>query len=113
MDNFTYGDSKAAMLLSHIIEENEEKNPNSKISKKVGRIWSDFTSGLKGICESNLPKTLRNSILRLWSEKYVQRCRKSTVPLIVRTYLENAIVTRFKMAYHGEFNENSHKKVRK
>lgn len=101
MDCFTYGNTPAAMTLSRIIVEQEKSSPNNT-SRKVGRIWGDFTKGINNILASNMEDEFKTHLYRLWTDKYVIRCRESHLPKIVQTFLENAIVTRFKMIMNGE-----------
>ncbi len=96
IDCYTYGNTPAAIILSRIVVE-QESLVNDNISKKVGRIWGDYTKGINDLSKSNISDEFKKHLYRLWMDKYVIRCREANVPKIVQTFLENAMVTRFRI----------------
>lgn len=98
LDLYTYGNTPAAVVLSKLVDQHDAGH-------KVGRIWGDYSTGLREIGKSNLPKRSKNHIFSLWRDCYLQRSNQSGLPDEVVHYLNNVIVTRYKTWIRGEIDE--------
>ena len=87
MDNFTYGDSLAAIRLSRLVEKNSHECKH--LSIKVGRIWSDFTTGIKTIARSNINSSFKEHLIDTWYMNHKIRITKTNIPNVVKSYLLN------------------------
>ena len=88
-DQYTYGNSEASVILSRIMDEKY-----IHLSTKVGRIWSDFTDGLKDISNSNLK--VKDAVLDLWFGKYKIRVINAQFPDELSRFLLNSMSTKYK-----------------
>lgn len=72
-------------------------------SIKVGRIWSDFTNGLKDIVSSNIIR--KDQFLDLWFDKYKTRVVKANFPDELTRFLLNAMSTKYKKDKNGIYKQ--------
>lgn len=98
IDLYTYGGTPAAVVLAKLVDKHGAGH-------KVGRIWGDYSTGLRDIGKSNLPNRSKKQMFCLWRDAYLQRTKQSSLEEEVKHYLNNVITTRFKMWLSGEINE--------
>jgi hypothetical protein len=97
-DLYTYGNSPAAIVLAKLVDQYD-------VGHKVGRIWGDCSTGLREIGRSNLSQRSKKQMFCLWRDAYLNRTKRSNLPDEVQHYLNNVIVTRFKMWISDQINE--------
>lgn len=90
MDDFTYGNSPAAVALSKIITET-----NPKLSWKVGKIWEDFSTGIKRIAACNITVSLKEQLIDMWHDNNKIRIKNSSLPDKVKSYLMNVSYAKY------------------
>ena len=87
MDKFTFGDSKAAVNLVEILDKPE----HSLCSPKALRMLSKYMTSINAL-EAIPHKGTRETVLRLWHDRFINQVNESSFPIVVSTHL-NCVAT--------------------
>jgi hypothetical protein len=113
MDANTYGGTPAAVTLVKLIEENDLSSENKKVGNMVGKIWSEYSTSLKAIVQSDMPSKIKMNLLSLLKEQQFKRCNSSTLLTeVIKSYLENIMMTKFR-EYKREYVKERNMRFKK
>jgi hypothetical protein len=90
LNTFTYGNTKAARILSELVE-------TERVSKKVGRVWNDFTFGFNAIISEINDISLKKTLADMWMQKTVQRISTSKFSKKLETFFINVVKAKYKI----------------
>lgn len=113
MDANTYGGTPAAVTLVKLIEENDLSSENKRISDKVGKMWSEYSTSLRAIVKSDMPSKIKMNLLDLFKEQQFKRCKAS--PFLteeIKSYLENIMLAKFR-AHQREYVKERNMRFKK
>jgi hypothetical protein len=88
----SYGRTAAALILE------KEARKNSKHSRKVGSMMSEFYKGLHSV-EGIQDKSLFDSFMKMWIAESRRRVLESTLPDNLKELLTNTMVGAFRNSY--------------
>lgn len=89
-----YGNSKASLCLADMV------NGNKKHTKKVGRLWNEYSSTMRFLIlagnDSKLDNRARNGLAWAYHETMMGRIDRTDITVKMRSYLKNIMVAKWR-----------------
>ena len=101
LDKNTFGGTPAAETLVKIANEFGDE----KISKKISKLFTQYSQGAHGIFWNVKDKKLRAKLLSLWLREELKKVAVAKIPLELRSYLCNIEKTLYRKMLRGEFDD--------
>jgi hypothetical protein len=91
MDQFTFGDSRAATNLVKILNDPDNAPCRNKVSNILSR-WADYSNAVMDIQNP----TICRGTLDMWRQHFLSSLRDDQIPTPVRSHAENVMVATYR-----------------